>query len=145
MKQGIPIKKMHKNARLPERAYQEDAGSDLRYLGEDIQLYPGAIHAFYTGLRGEIPRGFVGLVCPRSSLALNHGITVANSPGIVDTGYRGDWKVILINHSKRAHLIKNGDKIAQLVIVPIWSGKFYETSELIPSERGEGGFGSSGA
>ena len=139
----ISILKLDPELPTPTRAHGGDAGIDL-YARIDQTLSPGARFPVPTGLAVAIPAGHAGLVVPRSGLAANHGIGVANGPGLVDSGYRGELKVILINHSDEEVKVLRGDRIAQLVIVQVPDVNLVEVSELPSSERGEGGFGSSG-
>ena len=120
------------------------AGADLRAnLEQPVTLEGGSRAAISTGVRLAIPEGYEGQVRPRSGLALNHGITVLNAPGTIDADYRGEIKVILINTSATSFQISNGDRIAQLVIAPVHRAQFVR-GEITSSERGEGGFGSTG-
>lgn len=119
------------------------AGCDL-VSTEDLILPPGGRALVGTGLFMEMPQGFVGMVCPRSGLALKHGITVLNAPGIIDSDYRGEVKVILTNLSNEEYSVKKGDRIAQLLFSPILQAHFKATSELSSTDRGSGGFGSTG-
>lgn len=131
---------------LPLPAYEHpgDAGMDLR-ARHDVTLAPGERALVPTGVAIALPAGFVGLVHPRSGLALKRGISVVNAPGTIDAGYRGEIAVILINHDPReAFSIQRGDRIAQLVILPVASARLIEVSELPGTHRGEGGFGSTG-
>jgi dUTP pyrophosphatase len=111
---------------------------------EDVTLAPGARHAVATGLALAIPPGFEIQVRPRSGLALKHGISVPNTPGTIDSDYRGELKVILINHSAAPFAIHRGDRVAQLVLAPVTRARWDEVAELDETERGEGGFGSTG-
>lgn len=125
------------------RAHPGDAGIDLR-SAETIEIEAEGWAQVGTGVAVAIPDGHVGLVSPRSGLAARHGIGVANGPGIVDAGYRGELRVILINHGQNAVKIERGERIAQLVVVPMVEIEFEEVGELPPSGRGDGGFGSTG-
>ena len=130
---------------LPEYETADSAGLDLRaHLDEPLDLEPGARALVPTGLRLEIPAGFEGQVRPRSGLALKRGLTVLNAPGTIDADYRGEVAVILANVSQEAQLIEPGDRIAQLVIAPVTRATLVEAAELAESERGGGGFGSTG-
>jgi dUTP pyrophosphatase len=111
---------------------------------EDVTLEPGARHAVATGLSLAIPEGFEIQVRPRSGLALKHGITVPNTPGTIDSDYRGELKVILINHGSEPFSIARGDRVAQLVLAPVVQAAWNEVSELDDTDRGTGGFGSTG-
>jgi dUTP pyrophosphatase len=111
---------------------------------EDVDLAPGARHAVATGLALAIPHGFEVQVRPRSGLALKHGVTVPNTPGTIDSDYRGELKVILINHGTDVFAVRRGDRVAQLVLAPVTIGTWLEVDELDATARGEGGFGSTG-
>jgi dUTP pyrophosphatase len=140
----IKFKKLDENAKMPHYANNGDAGADL-FSTVDAKIYPESRLAVPTGLSVAIPEGYVGLIHPRSGMAVNHGITVLNAPGTIDAGYRGELKVILINHDKWApYSISKGDKIAQLVIQKVEQVSFVEEEELDETDRGNGGFGSSG-
>ncbi len=128
---------------LPAYATAGAAGMDV-VSAEDVTLAPGARHAVATGLALAIPAGYEVQVRPRSGLALKHGITVPNTPGTIDSDYRGELKVILINHGQQAFEIRRGDRVAQLVLAPVTQGNWLEVSELDETTRGEGGFGSTG-
>ena len=129
---------------LPRRAHPGDAGLDL-VASEGATLPPGGRMAVATGWAVAIPEGMAGLVVPRSGNALRHGLTVANAPGLIDSGYRGELKVILVNLGDEAFSVAAGDRIAQLVIAPVALGAAIEVDELPESDgRGEGGFGSTG-
>lgn len=136
--------RLRAEARPPTRANPWDAGLDLA-AAEATTLAPGARAAVPTGLAVAIPEGHAGLVVPRSGLARDHGITVANAPGLIDAGYRGELVVLLVNLGSDSHEIEVGERIAQLVIVPVGAHVPLEVTELPPSDgRGAGGFGSSG-
>lgn len=136
--------RLRPEARPPTRANPWDAGLDLA-AAEGATLGPGERGAVPTGLAVAIPEGHAGLVVPRSGLARDHGITVANAPGLIDAGYRGELVVLLVNLGSAPHVIEVGERIAQLVIVPIGTHVPVEVEELPPSDgRGAGGFGSSG-
>jgi dUTP pyrophosphatase len=128
---------------LPQYATEGAAGMDV-LAAEDILLAPGARHPVATGLAIAIPPGFEIQVRPRSGLALNHGITVANAPGTIDSDYRGELKVILVNLGDRAFEVLRGDRIAQLVLAPVVRASWLKVDELDATARGEGGFGSTG-
>ncbi len=129
---------------LPTRAHAGDAGLDLA-AAEDAVLAPGDRLAVATGWAVAIPEGMAGLVVPRSGNALRHGLTVANAPGLIDAGYRGELKVILVNLGDEPFAISVGDRIAQLVIAPVSLGAAVEVRDLPESDgRGDGGFGSTG-
>jgi dUTP pyrophosphatase len=131
-------------ATLPTRAHHNDAGLDL-YAAEGARIGPGQRVSVGTGLAVAIPEGLAGLVMPRSGLALEHGIALVNSPGLIDPGYRGEVRVLLLNTDRATEFrIAPGDRIAQLVLVPIARASPLQAEELDPSARGAGGFGSSG-
>ena len=129
---------------LPVRAHPGDAGLDLA-AAEDVVLAPGQRAAVATGWAVAVPEGMAGLVVPRSGNALRHGLTVANAPGLIDAGYRGELRVILVNLGDEPFTIATGDRIAQLVITPVSLASAVEAAELPGSDgRGAGGFGSTG-
>ena len=127
-------------------AYQtlSSAGCDLVSTEETV-IPAGEWRLVGTGLFLEIPEDYMGMVCPRSGLAAKHGVTVLNAPGIIDPDYRGEVKVILINHSKQDYSVKIGDRIAQLIFSPAFQAKLCVTEQLSDTARGTGGFGSTGA
>jgi dUTP pyrophosphatase len=136
--------KLNEKATLPTRAHDNDAGLDL-YAAEPARLAPGARVSVGTGLAVQIPDGVGGLVLPRSGLAIKHGVTLINSPGLIDPGYRGEVRVLLINTDRTLELqISPGDRIAQLLLVPVAHANPLQADALDDSTRGEGGFGSSG-
>jgi dUTP pyrophosphatase len=140
----LPIQKLKDNAVLPTRGHPGDAGLDL-FSTEDAHLGPGERWSVGTGIAVEIPAGHAGLVLPRSGLARDHGITLVNSPGLIDAGYRGEVRVLLLNTDPAETLrIEAGARIAQLVVTPVATPEPIEASELSNSPRGEGGFGSTG-
>lgn len=128
---------------LPRYATSGAAGMDI-VSAENVTIAPGARHAVATGLAVAIPQGFEIQVRPRSGLALKHGITVPNTPGTIDSDYRGELKVILINHGGEDFVIARGDRIAQLVIAAVTQASWNEVTELDATDRGAGGFGSTG-
>ena len=140
----VRIKRLHPEAFLPEYAHgpSEDAGLDLRAV-EDAVLSPGEPQAVGTGLSIELPPGFEAQVRPRSGLALKHAITLPNSPGTIDPGYRGEIRVILLNLGREPYRVARGERIAQIVIAR-YEKVNWEESELSETIRGDGGFGSSG-
>lgn len=139
----LEVKKLTEKARLPERANKGDAGLDL-FSVEMVNIEPGTYHLVKTGIAIQLPKNTEAQIRPRSGLALKQGITVLNSPGTIDEGYRGEIGVILINHSKVPFVVKEGMKIAQMVIKPVLYPEVEEVEYLSFSDRGEGGFGSSG-
>ncbi|QKG70578.1 dUTP diphosphatase [Erythrobacter mangrovi] len=128
---------------LPAYATPGAAGMDV-VAAEAITIAPGERHAVATGFAVAIPEGYEIQVRPRSGLALKHGITVPNTPGTIDSDYRGELKVIMINHSTEDFTIARGDRIAQLVLAPVTQAVWNEVEELDATERGDGGFGSTG-
>jgi dUTP pyrophosphatase len=139
----LPIQKLRDEAVVPTRAYAGDAGLDLAAC-ERVELAPGERALVGTGLAIAIPDGYAGYVQPRSGLAAKHGITIVNTPGLVESGYRGELKVILLNtDATEPFVIEPGMRIAQLVVLPIPEVVPVEMDELPSSERGERGFGSS--
>jgi dUTP pyrophosphatase len=141
----LPVVLGHPDARLPTRAHPDDAGLDLRSI-ENIEIPPGERRRVRTGLRVAIPPGHGGLVLPRSGLALRSGLTLLNSPGLIDPGYRGDIDVIAHNSDLHEPVrVSVGDRIAQLVLVRLAALEPSVVEELPSSERDEGGFGSTGS
>jgi dUTP pyrophosphatase len=139
----LPITRLHADAVVPERAYAGDAGLDLAAC-EHAVLGPGERAVVGTGLAVAIPEGYAGFVQPRSGLAAKHGIGVVNSPGLIDSGYRGELRVALLNTDRHeTFVVETGMRIAQLVIVPLPEVELVEVDELPESERGVRGFGSS--
>jgi dUTP pyrophosphatase len=140
----LPVAKLTDNAVLPTRAHEGDAGLDL-YACEAAHIGPGERWGVGTGVAVEIPDGHAGLILPRSGLARDHGISLVNAPGLIDAGYRGELRVLLLNNDPAdIFRIAAGDRIAQLVLVPVAIATPVETPGLTDSARGEGGFGSSG-
>jgi dUTP pyrophosphatase len=140
----LPVRRLDPAAVLPGRAHDGDAGLDLRAL-EPATLPPGGRAQVRTGLAIELPPGHAGLVLPRSGLAARHGIALVNAPGLIDAGFRGEVQVLLLNTDREAPFeVAAGDRIAQLVVVAVAAAQPVEVAELGASERGGGGFGSSG-
>ncbi|MGH8959039.1 MAG: dUTP diphosphatase [Acidimicrobiia bacterium] len=139
----VTFRRLNQAASIPKAAHPGDAGFDIA-ASEAVDLLPGERALVPTGLAMAIPVGYAGLVVPRSGLAIRHGISVVNGPGLYDSGYRGEMRVILINHGKEPVRIEVGDRIAQLVIVAIPVVSWEEVEELSESERGVSGFGSTG-
>jgi len=136
--------RLSEKATLPTRAHDGDAGLDL-YAAEGARIGPGQRVSVGTGLAVAIPQGLAGLVMPRSGLALKHGVTLVNSPGLIDSGYRGEVRVLLINTDGSSEFrLASGDRIAQLLLVPIATASPLEADSLDQTVRGGGGFGSSG-
>lgn len=141
----LPIRRLREDAILPERAYSGDAGLDLAACDRH-ELGPGERAVVGTGLAVAIPEGFAGFVQPRSGLAARHGISVVNAPGLVDSGYRGEIRVVLLNTDRsEPFVVEAGMRIAQLVVLPVPELELAEVDELPESERGVRGFGSSRA
>jgi dUTP pyrophosphatase len=141
----LPIQRLHADAVVPQRAYTGDAGFDLASC-ERVELGPGERALVGTGLAVAIPEGYAGFVQPRSGLAARHGLTVVNSPGLVDSGYRGELRVVLLNTDRtEPFVVEPGMRVAQLVVLPIPELELVEVDELPSSERGVRGFGSSAA
>jgi dUTP pyrophosphatase len=139
----LQISRLRPDAVLPRQAYEGDAGLDLAACEEAV-LEPGERAVVGTGLAVAIPEGYAGFVQPRSGLAARHGITIVNTPGLVDSGYRGEVRVVLLNTDAREPFtVERGMRIAQLVLVPVASPEPVEVAELPASERAERGFGSS--
>ncbi len=139
----IPLQRLDPELPVPVSTHPGDAGVDLR-ARETTTLGPGERALIPTGVAVAIPDGHVGLVAPRSGLATRHGIGVVNAPGIVDSGYRGELQVVMVNHGSEVVTLARGDRIAQLVVVPFATPAFDLVDELPGSSRGSDGFGSSG-
>ncbi|POF32991.1 dUTP diphosphatase [Roseibium marinum] len=147
MQISLELKRLDHGRDLPLPAYQSDlaAGLDLlAAVGESLVLAPGTRALIPTGLAMALPTGFEAQVRPRSGLAAKHGVTVLNTPGTIDADYRGEVKVILINHGDAPFEISRGDRIAQMVIAPVLQAQILEVTELTDTTRGAGGFGSTG-
>jgi dUTP pyrophosphatase len=137
------VKRLRPDAVVPQRAYAGDAGLDLSAC-EEVALAPGERAVVATGLAVAIPEGYAGFVQPRSGLAARHGISIVNTPGLIDSGYRGELRVTLLNTDPRnPFVVEPGMRIAQLVVVPVPEVELVEVDELPTSERGARGFGSS--
>jgi dUTP pyrophosphatase len=141
---NLLVKRLSEPARLPSYAHPGDAGLDL-YAAVSVSIEPGESRLVGTGISIELPPNTEAQVRPRSGLALKHGITVLNTPGTIDHGYRGEVGVILINHGRSRFDVEPGKKIAQMVIAPFLSVSVEEAGELSATARGHGGFGSTGA
>lgn len=139
----LRFRRIHPDATLPSYAHPSDAGMDVRSV-EDVMIAPGARALVHTGLVMLLPPGYEAQVRPRSGLALKHGITVLNTPGTIDSGYRGEVGVILANFGDADFPVKKGDKIAQIVVSPVSQAEIVETDEVDLTDRGDGGFGSTG-
>jgi dUTP pyrophosphatase len=141
----LPVVRLRDGATLPARAYAGDAGLDLTTC-ERVELAPGERAVVPTGIAVAIPEGYAGFVQPRSGLAAREGITIVNAPGLIDSGYRGEIRVVLLNTDGRETFVAEpGERIAQLVVLPVPGFELVEVSELPASERGARGFGSSRA
>jgi dUTP pyrophosphatase len=140
----LPVQRLDPEMALPAYAHEGDAGLDL-CSSQDASIGPGERTVVGTGLAVAIPDGYVGLVTPRSGLAVRVGLSAVNTPGVVDAGYRGEVRLILVNHDPKDPIeIRRGDRVAQLLVVPVAFAEVVEVSELPDSGRGEGGFGSTG-
>ena len=141
----ISVKKLRENACLPHYGSPEAAGADLyACLDADVVIGPGETAWIPTGLAMELPVGYAGLVYARSGLATKQGLAPANKVGVIDSDYRGEVTVVLFNHGKTAQTVRSGDRIAQLVVTPVFTPGFREVERLSDTVRGEGGFGSTG-
>lgn len=141
----IQVKRLRENAILPTYGSAEAAGADLyACLESDIEIAPGESAFVPTGLAMQIPKGYAGLIYARSGLACKRGLAPANKVGVVDSDYRGEFMVVLHNHGTSPQVIGHGERIAQLVITPVFTPGFQEVAELSDTVRGEGGFGSTG-
>lgn len=140
---GVFFKKLDSDAKLPEYKTEGSSGADL-FSAENANIPAGTWRLINCGFSMEMPKGVEAQIRPRSGLAAKHGITVLNAPGTIDSDYRGRVKVILINHSDKAYRIEVGDRIAQMVLAWVPRVSLFETVELSETERGEGGFGSTG-
>ena len=142
---ALRMKKVRPEAQLPQRQTEGAAGYDLRACVEaPVTLEPGEGYSFPTGLAGEIPQGLVGLIFCRSGLGVKHGVSLPNCVGVIDSDYRGELIVPLRNFGDKAYTIQPGERIAQLVLVPVFLPPVAEVEELSETQRGTGGFGSTG-
>jgi dUTP pyrophosphatase len=140
----LQVTRLHRQARIPSRAHAGDAGLDL-YAAETASIPPGGRTGVGTGIAVAIPQGHAGMVLPRSGLAARHGITIPNAPGLIDSGYRGELRVLLLNSDPvETFEVKPGDRIAQLVVSPFAVAEPVEVEALDDTARGLAGFGSSG-
>ncbi|KPP94334.1 dUTP diphosphatase [Erythrobacter sp. HL-111] len=141
----VAVKRLPHGEGLDLPAYATDGAAGMDVVSaEDVTIAPGARHPVATGLALAIPPGYEIQVRPRSGLAFRHGITVPNTPGTIDSDYRGELKVLLINHGSEPFAIARGDRVAQLVLAPVVQAAWREVAELDETARGEGGFGSTG-
>ena len=141
----IRVKKLHPNAVLPTYGSAEAAGADLyACLEEAVTIQPGEVYWVSTGIALEVPKGCAGLVYARSSMGAKRGLAPANKVGVVDSDYRGEIKVVLLNHSNQPQTLQPGERVAQFVITPVLTPSYEEVEELTDTTRGTGGFGSTG-
>ncbi len=146
MMEPIRVKKLHPGAKLPTYGSAEAAGADLyACLEESVTVAPGESAWIPTGIAMEVPKGCAGLIYARSGLACKRGLAPANKVGVVDSDYRGQVVVVLHNHSAQPQTVENGERIAQMVITPVITPAYAEVEDLSDSDRGSGGFGSTGA
>lgn len=142
----LKVKRLDERAIIPTYATENSAGADLYNMnGCPVSVEPHATVMIKTGLAIEIPEGYVGLVFARSGIASKRGLAPANKVGVIDSDYRGEWMVALHNHSDAPAAVDGGERIAQVVVVPYVQGSFTEVDELSDTERGTGGFGSTGS
>ena len=142
---NIKVKRLNEKAKMPFRVTEGSAGADLcACIDESVVINPKERMLVPTGLAVEIPMGFGGFVFPRSSVASKSGVSLSNCVGVIDSDYRGEVKIAIINHGTDAYTINDGDRIAQLVILPVDMCSYTKDKELSDTERGQGGFGSTG-
>lgn len=142
---SIRVKKLHEKAILPTYGSAEAAGADLyACLEETVTIAPGETAWIPTGLALEVPKGCAGLVYARSSLGVKRGLAPANKVGVIDSDYRGEIRVVLLNHSKQTQQVEHGERMAQFLITPVITPVYEEANELTNTDRGAGGFGSTG-
>ena len=139
----LRVQKCREEAILPTYAHEDDAGMDL-YAAQDVTIAPGEWAQIATGIALQLPPGYEAQVRPRSGLALRYGVTMLNAPGTIDAGYRGEICALMINHGRAPFHVHVGDRIAQLVVASLVKVSLQECDELTSSDRGKGGFGSSG-
>ena len=141
----VPVKKLDPRAQLPTYGSADAAGADIYALTDGpVTIAPGQTVLIHTGLAFAIPRGYVGLIHARSGLATKQGLAPANKVGVIDADYRGELMVALHNHGREPRVVNDGERIAQMVITPYLTAQFAETDQLDDTQRGEGGFGSTG-
>ena len=141
----IRVRKLSPNAKLPTYGSSEAAGADLyACLEEAVTIQPGEVFWVPTGIALEVPKGCAGLVYARSSMGAQRGLAPANKVGVVDSDYRGEIRVVLLNHSKQPQTLQPGERVAQFVITPVLTPAYEEVTELSDTDRGAGGFGSTG-
>lgn len=142
---SLKIKKLFPEAKMPVYASEHAAGADLYALTDHIiRIGPNETAVIHTGLAAEIPEGYVGLICARSGLATKKGLAPANKVGVIDSDYRGELRVPMINLGTEAYTIQPGERVAQLCIAPVWQAAFVQAEALSDTDRGTGGFGSTG-
>jgi len=143
--QPIPVKKLRSNAKLPTYGSLEAAGADLyACLENDVTIHPGETVLIPTGLSMELPNGYAGLIYARSSMGVKRDLAPANKVGVIDSDYRGEFMVALHNHGNQSRQVCHGERIAQLLVTPVVTPGFAEVFELSDTDRGAGGFGSTG-
>ena len=141
----IRVKKLSPNAILPTYGSQEAAGADLyACLQESVTIQPGETAWIPTGLALEVPKGCAGLIYARSSMGVKRGLAPANKVGVIDSDYRGEIRVVLLNHGKEPQTLTHGERVAQMLITPVLTPAYTEVEELDDTQRGQGGFGSTG-
>lgn len=141
----VRVKKLHPNAKLPTYGSAEAVGADLyACLEEAVTIEPGEVFWVPTGIALEVPKGCAGLVYARSSLGAKRGLAPANKVGVIDPDYRGEVRVVLLNHSKLPQTVEPGERVAQFIITPVLTPAYEEAAELCDTDRGAGGFGSTG-
>lgn len=142
---SVKVKKLRENAQLPTYGSQEAAGADLyACMDSPVTILPGQSEWIYTGIALEVPKGCAGLIYARSSLGVKRGLAPANKVGVIDSDYRGEICVVLHNHSSQPQIVNPGERIAQFVITPVLTPRFEEADSLSDTDRGVGGFGSTG-
>lgn len=141
----IRVKKLNPNAMLPTYGSCEAAGADLyACLSEPVTIEPGETAWISTGIALEVPKGCAGLVYARSSMGVKRGLAPANKVGVIDSDYRGEIRVVLLNHGKTAQVVEHGERVAQFLITPVLTPAYVQVEELSNTDRGSGGFGSTG-
>lgn len=141
----VRVKRLHPNAKLPTYGSAEAAGADLyACLEEAVTIQPGEIFWVPTGIALEVPKGCAGLVYARSSMGAKRGLAPANKVGVIDSDYRGEIRVVLLNHSKQPQVLESGERVAQFIITPVLQPVYEEVEDLTDTDRGAGGFGSTG-
>lgn len=143
--EAVRVKRLHPQAILPTYGSLEAAGADLyACLEEPVQIQPGEVFWVPTGIALEVPKGCAGLIYARSSMGVKRGLAPANKVGVIDSDYRGEIRVVLLNHSKQVQTIAPGERVAQFVITPVLTPRYEEVDALSDTDRGTGGFGSTG-